>query len=155
MRIITSPIILLSNFIILVVTPKILPGNFATFSSLPVGELLSTNITISILAEPICIVLHSCIYCIPKSQFNSSHNPVFIGKCLDYVGNWPIILIIVSLQENNVSLLKVSSFPSARFSFLKCLNELLAPSCLKFIYCVLCSSPTFATVAICWSEASK
>ena len=36
-------------------------------------------------------------YCIPKSKFDSSHNPMFIGKCLDYEGNWPIISIIIRL----------------------------------------------------------
>ena len=90
-----------------------------------------------------------------QGKFDSSHNPVFIGKYLNYASNWLIISIIVSLQKNNVSLLKVSSFLSARFSLLSCRNELLASSCPKFIYCVLCSSPTFATVGIYWSEASR
>ena len=39
-------------------------------------------------------------YCNPKSQFNSSQKPMFIGKCLDYADNWPIISIIVSLSES-------------------------------------------------------
>ena len=80
---------------------------------------------------------------------------MFIGKRLNYASNWPMNLIGVDFQKNNVSLLKVSSFLSARVLFLLYLNVLLAPSCPKFVYYLLCSSQTFVTVGICWSEASR
>ena len=59
-----------------------------------------------------------CTYYIPKSHFNGSFNLVFIGKRLDYAGNWPMILVGMGFQKINFSLLKVSLFPSVQFSFL-------------------------------------
>ena len=97
-------------------SPPKLPGNFAMFSSLSVGESPSTNSTIFVIGRTNSHC--SAPTASPSFSLIVRTTPCFIGKCLYYAGNWPIISIIVSLQKDIVSLLRVSSFTSARFSFL-------------------------------------
>ena len=90
--------------------PPKLPGNFAMFSSLSVGESLSNNNTIYVIGRtnshcsaPIASPSLSLIV------WKSRVDPEMSRLC----GHWPIISIIVNFQKNNVSLLKVYSFPYA------------------------------------------
>ena len=113
-----------------------LPGNFPIFSiflALLRGIAFNLKLDFRLWPNPFALVY---TYWIPNSQFNNSCNSMFIGKCLDYAGNWPMISIGVGFQKNNFSLLKFLRFLLHNFGSCSVwLNSLchLPKMCLMYV----------------------